>query len=71
MCFTFAKHWGERQSGKSTLARIMNTGLGLSICQHIVELHGGVLLFESIPGDTTFTVRLPMASEPGGEPRRV
>ncbi len=37
-----------------------NTGLGLSICQHIVELHGGVLLFDSVPGRTVFTVRLPM-----------
>jgi two-component system, NtrC family, sensor histidine kinase AtoS len=37
-----------------------NTGLGLSICQHIVELHGGVITFESVPGNTTFSVRLPL-----------
>jgi two-component system, NtrC family, sensor histidine kinase AtoS len=37
-----------------------NTGLGLSICQHIVELHAGLITFESVPGSTTFTVQLPL-----------
>jgi two-component system sensor histidine kinase AtoS len=44
----------------TTKASRTNSGLGLTICQHIAELHGGVLLFESVPGDTTFTVRLPL-----------
>jgi two-component system sensor histidine kinase AtoS len=37
-----------------------NTGLGLSICQHIAELHHGVITFDSVAGQgTTFTVMLP------------
>jgi signal transduction histidine kinase len=37
-----------------------NTGLGLSICQHIVESYNGVISVQSVPGEfTTFTVRLP------------
>ena len=39
-----------------------NTGLGLSICQHIAEAHRGVITFHSVPGATTcFTVKLPLA----------
>jgi two-component system sensor histidine kinase AtoS len=47
----------------STKTYKKNTGLGLAICQHLVESHGGVLTFESKPAEaTTFTVRLPVAA---------
>jgi len=35
------------------------TGLGLEICRKNAELHGGRIRFESEPGRTVFTVRLP------------
>jgi two-component system, NtrC family, sensor histidine kinase AtoS len=39
-----------------------NTGLGLTICQHIIQAHNGVIYFSSTPGKgTVFTVALPMA----------
>jgi two-component system, NtrC family, sensor histidine kinase AtoS len=38
-----------------------NIGLGLSICQTIVESHGGVMKFSSVPGEhTTFSITLPI-----------
>ncbi|MFI5367981.1 MAG: sensor histidine kinase, partial [Spirochaetia bacterium] len=43
----------------STKAGKKNTGLGLSICQHIVESHEGVILCES-RGNTCMSVRLPI-----------
>ena len=45
----------------STKMTKMNTGLGLSICQHIAETHKGIITFESRPGSwTKFCVKLPM-----------
>jgi len=43
----------------TTKPRGSGTGLGLSICQRIVEEHGGQIDFETGPGRTVFTVRLP------------
>ncbi|KAA9083788.1 sensor histidine kinase [Microbacterium radiodurans] len=37
-----------------------STGLGLSIARAIVDAHGGSITARSTPGDTTFTVRLPL-----------
>ena len=45
----------------STKMTKTNTGLGLSICQHIVESYNGTITAESIPGEfTTFTVNFPL-----------
>jgi two-component system sensor histidine kinase AtoS len=48
----------------STKVTKTNTGLGLAVCQHIVDLHDGVITFRSRPGDTTFNVILPMKPTP-------
>ena len=46
----------------STKAGKKNTGLGLSICQHIIEAHQGIITCAS--GErTTFNVRLPLLIE--------
>ncbi|MGP9694489.1 ATP-binding protein [Brachybacterium sp. AOP25-B2-12] len=41
------------------------TGLGLSIVRAIVVSHGGEIAVTSAPGRTVFTVRLPLAVDPG------
>ncbi|MGE3539744.1 MAG: ATP-binding protein [Candidatus Tectimicrobiota bacterium] len=47
----------------------VGTGLGLSLCQGIVESHGGTISVRSVPGQgTTFQVELPVGSPPALAP---
>jgi two-component system, NtrC family, sensor kinase len=46
----------------STKGRGEGTGLGLHICRQIIAKHGGALQLDSRPGQTTFTVRLPLTT---------
>lgn len=41
-----------------------NSGLGLDICQKIVTKHGGSIEVKSHPGQTSFTVLLPLVAPP-------
>lgn len=43
----------------STRSEGEGMGLGLDICKRIIEDHGGSIYFESSPGNTVFTVKLP------------
>lgn len=47
----------------TTKAKGEGTGMGLSICRQIVEGYGGSLTVTSVPGNTVFTVRLPLVGE--------
>jgi two-component system nitrogen regulation sensor histidine kinase GlnL len=40
--------------------RADGTGLGLAVAQDLVSRHGGLIEFESRPGQTTFTILLPL-----------
>lgn len=46
--------------------RTAGTGLGLTIAQDLVAQNGGLVEFESRPGQTIFKLRLPMKPEPTG-----
>lgn len=58
------------QEDASTSRRQSGLGLGLAIARHIVTLHGGTLLVHSAGKGcgTTFTLTLPLASEPARVP---
>lgn len=47
--------------------RAEGTGLGLSITQNIITRHHGLIECESVPGNTVFTVFLPLETAPGEE----
>src|SRR6202020_162509 len=40
------------------------TGLGLSIAHTLIENHGGTISAKSEPGNTMFTIELPLARSP-------
>ncbi len=45
--------------------RAQGTGLGLSIAQHLVSQHGGLIECKSRPGETVFTLLLPLERNDG------
>lgn len=55
------------RADRSRARKTGGTGLGLSIARAIVQAHGGSISVQSVPGDTTFEVRLP--ARPAAPPR--
>ena len=40
--------------------RSEGTGLGLTIAQSLINLHGGLIECDSVPGETVFSILLPL-----------
>ena len=51
------------RADKSRSRELGSTGLGLAIVATIVEAHQGTVAVASKPGETVFTVRIPLAGE--------
>ncbi|MDD2850826.1 MAG: ATP-binding protein [Desulfuromonadaceae bacterium] len=45
-----------KQAGKGT-------GMGLAICRNIIDMHNGTISVASRPGETVFTIRIPLDNE--------
>ncbi len=56
-------HLGSAIFAPMVTGRADGTGLGLSIAQSIVQRHGGLLEYDSEPGQTCFTLYLPMDND--------
>lgn len=56
------------RADRSRTRQTGGTGLGLSIARAIVHAHGGEIAVSSVPGDTTFTVRLPVRGQAPATP---
>ncbi|MCS6904109.1 MAG: tetratricopeptide repeat protein [Bacteroidia bacterium] len=54
----------------TTKAAGEGSGLGLSIVKKIIQKHQGDIWFESVPGKTTFTVKLPFVLRKQQEPEK-
>jgi two-component system, sensor histidine kinase and response regulator len=53
------------QADSSTTRKYGGTGLGLVICQRLIQLMGGSIGFDSAPGQgTVFTCRIPLTAAP-------
>lgn len=62
MPFIFERYFRGRQPGSESVIKNEGAGLGLSICQHIMEAHHGSISFHSKPNEgTTFTLILPIS----------
>src|SRR5690606_19809601 len=53
------------QSSRSRFRRFGSTGLGLAVVKELVELHGGSVRIDNVPGQyVAFVVTLPLRKEP-------
>jgi two-component system OmpR family sensor kinase len=50
------------RADRSRARKTGGTGLGLSIAKAIIDAHDGTISVQSTPGDTTFTVAVPVST---------